>query len=66
MNTVSVPVHMNVNYIVDLNRKITEQQQTIRALTEIVKCSLGIADKTRPAFRNAVENFHLLWARGQI
>jgi len=68
MNTapVPVPVHLNVNYIADLNRKIIEQQATITALTEITKSLFSAADKTRPCFRRAVKCFNALWETGAI
>ncbi len=68
MNTapVPVPVHLNVNYIADLNRKIAEQQATITALTEITKSLFSAADKTRPCFRHAVECFNALWETGAV
>jgi len=63
---ITVRVHLNVNYIVDLNRKITEQQATITAPTAITKSLFSAADKTRPCFRRAVKCFNVLWAKGAI
>jgi hypothetical protein len=63
---VPVPVHLNVNYIADLNRKIAEQQATITTLTEITKSLFSASDKTRPCFRHAVECFNALWETGAI
>ena len=56
-----------VNFVSDLQATINSQEQTIKSLVEVAKCTFSsVDDKSKPSFLRAVECFNGLWEEGSI